>query len=152
MRISHSILAFLLLLASRSAFADDEDSSFTVPYPSHQFTKIPEAITQAKDSGFADYAEVIKRAARKDSHALARLFYIDWKTQWDAAGGELHNSVMRQMLLIWGDYDFAAVLARQSVEIQKSVSSNFRMQPQDAHFAILFPRTAAIGDRVWPKR
>ena len=152
MRIRHSILALLLLLASRSAFAYDEDSSFTVPCPSRHFTKIPEAIAQAKDSGFADYLEVVKRAATKNSHALARLFYIDSKTQWDAAGGELQNSVMRQMLLVWGDYDFAEALARQPVEIQKDVASNFRIQPQDVHFAILFPRTAAIGDRVWPKR
>jgi hypothetical protein len=152
MRTRHSILALLLLLASRSAFAYDEDSSFAVPYPSRHFTKISEAVAQAKDSGFADYLEVVKRAARKNSHALARLFYIDSKTQWDAAGGELQNSVMRQMLLIWGDYDFAEALARQPVEIQKRVSSNFRIQSQDGHFAILFPRTAAIADRVWPKR
>ena len=59
--------------------------------------------------------------------------------------------MMRQMLLIWGDYDFAEALAGQPVEIQKGVSSNFRIQPQDKRFAILFPRTAAIGDRVWLK-
>jgi hypothetical protein len=142
----------LWLVAIHSVFAFDEDSSFTVPYPSRDFTKIPEAVAQAKESGFTDYPEVVRRAAKKDSRALARLFYIDSKTQWDAAGGELQNSVMRQMLLIWGDYDFAGALAHQPVEIQKGVSSNFRMQPQDKRFAILFPRTAAIGDRVWPKR
>jgi hypothetical protein len=45
---------------------------------------------------------------------------------------------MRQMLLIWGDYDFAEALARQPTEIRKAVSSNFRVQPQDKDFAILF--------------
>ena len=153
MRTPRPVLPLLLwLVAIQSVFAFDEDSSFTIPYPSRDFTKIPEAVAQAKQSGFADYPEIVRRAAKKDSRALVRLFYIDSKTQWDAAGGELQNSVMRQMLLIWGDYDFAEALARQPVEIQRGVSSNFRMQPQDVHFAILFPRTAAIGDRVWPKR
>jgi hypothetical protein len=110
------------------------------------------SVTQARDSGFSDYLMVVHRAAKKDSGALKRLFYIDAKTSWDAAGGEMQNSVMRQMLLIWGDYDFAEALARQPAEIRKAVSSNFRLQPQDKNFAILFPRTAAIGEEVLPKR
>ena len=141
----------LWLIAKHSVFAFDEDSSFTIPYPSRDFTKMPEAVAQAKQSGFTDYPEIVRRAAKKDTRALARLFYIDSKTQWDAAGGELQNSVMRQMLLIWGDYDFAAALARQSIEIQKAVSGNFRLRSQDKRFAILFPLTAAIGNRVWSK-
>jgi hypothetical protein len=96
----------LWLVAIHSVFAFDEDSSFIVPYPSRDFTKIPEAVAQAKESGFADYPEIVRRAAKKDSRALARLFYIDSETQWDAAGGELQNSVMRQMLLVWGRLRF----------------------------------------------
>jgi hypothetical protein len=132
--------------------AYNEDSSFTVFYPSRDFSDIEESVTQAKGSGFPDYLMVVHRAAKKDGRALKRLFYIDAKTSWDAAGGEVQNSVMRQMLLIWGDYDFAEALARQPIEIRKAVSSNFRIQPQDKNFAILFPLTAAIGEQVWPKR
>jgi hypothetical protein len=128
------------------------DSSFTVFYASRNFDGIDEAITQARESGFGDYSEVVKRCAKKDLRALKRLFYIDAKTRWDAAGGELQNSVMRQMLLVWGDYDFAAALADQPLEVQKAVCSNFGFQPQDKSFPILFPRTGAIRNRVFPKR
>src|SRR5438552_13133480 len=90
MRTPRPMLPLLLwLVAIQSVFAFDEDSSFTIPYPSRDFTKIPEAVAQAKQSSFADYPEIVRCAAKKDSRALVRLFYVDSKTQWDAAGSEL---------------------------------------------------------------
>lgn len=149
-----SLFAAALALVARSGavFGYDEDSSFTVPYPSRDFSKAAEAIAQAKESGYSDYADVVQRAARKDSGALKRLFLIDSKARWDAAGGELELSIIRQMLLIWGDYDFARVLGQQPHEIQAHVSAHFRLEPQDRQFAVLFPHTASIVERTKPKR
>jgi hypothetical protein len=141
----------IIACAAPNAIAYDPDS-FTVFYPSRDFTDIGEAVSQAQENGFHGYSAVVKRAARKDRKALSRLFYIDAHASWDAAGAELQNSVMRQMLLLWGDYDFALVLGHQPREIQKHVCSNFRMEPYDKSFSVLFPHTAEIMNRVWSKQ
>ena len=145
------IVTALICLAIRSTLAQGVEASFTVFYPSHVVSGSSESADQAKKSGFADYISIVQHAAKKNQRALSRLFLIDSKTSWDAAGGEVQNSVMLQMLLIWGDHDFAAALSHEPVEIQKNVTSNFGGQPRARDFAILFPSTAAIRNRMWHK-
>ncbi len=119
-------------------------TTFAVPYSEPDLHAHPEDRSQACSS---DYTAALNHAATKDESALKRLFYISANSDWDAAGGELHTSAMRRMLLLWGDIDFARVLGRQPLIIRQKVLAFLTEHGRDPSVAHLFPHTYAAGGR-----
>ena len=109
----------------------------------------PDFHVQPEDRGQAcspDYAAVMVQAATKDEHALERLFYISAHSSWDTSPGECHTGAMRRMLLVWGDIDFARVLARQPARTRRKVVHNLNWAVPDPAIPYLFPHTYAVAN------
>jgi len=87
----------------------------------------------------------MEKAARKDEKALERVFYISAHSRWDAAGAEFHDSYMRRLLLLWGDIDFARVLARQPAATRRKILRTLSVG--DRSIPELFPHTYAAASR-----
>jgi hypothetical protein len=121
-----------------------EKPGFQILYSDPDFTAEPEEVAA---SGDPDYQRVLRQAAGKHGDALERLFAISARGLWDVAAAEFHHSNMRRMLLVWGDADFARVLARQPRAIRRAVDEALSW-PQESEFRHHFPQTYAVAKKT----
>jgi hypothetical protein len=115
-----------------------------VAFSDPAFTTEPEDRSQASAR---DYPAVLHKAATKSEPALERLFQISASSSWDAAGAEFHFSHMRRMLLLWGDHDFAVVLARQPKTVRREILQAISFSGPDPAIPYLFPRTYSAATK-----
>ena len=57
-----------------------------------------------------DYRVLMQRAIKKDLVALRRLIHLCTNRHFDGAAAEVHAQCLRDLLTLWGDVPFAAVL------------------------------------------
>jgi hypothetical protein len=135
---------FLIVAGPLSSAPQNDNYSFEVDYTKRGIW------TQSEDRGQAccpDYQTAMEQAARKNEKALERVFYISAHSQWDGAGAEFHDSYMRRLLLLWGDIDFAQVLARQPTATRHYLLHTLTLGGQDRSIRELFPHTYAAASR-----
>ena len=128
---------------SAPPISKDLPASITVFYPAANFSVEPEENGQVYRGGFSDYRSVVRAAAAKDRTALARFLDISANTPFDAAGGEQHQSTVCQMLLRWGDHDFAEVLRTRPVVTRKQIL--LQLTRSSNKLAVIFPLTTAAA-------
>lgn len=141
---SHCIAPLILGVAVTGCTSPDahlDRNVFSVAFSNPKFRVEEEERTQASDR---DYPSVLQRAAAKDERALRRLFHISAESRWSASGSEFHRGTMRRLLLVWGDADFAGVLAQQTVAVRQHILHVLSAH-EDPAIPHLFPRTYAAG-------
>ena len=148
LRVTLALLSALLAAHTLCAAPENNVYTFTVWYTKEGIW------TQSEDRHQAccpDYKAAMEKAAEKDEKALERIFYISTHSEWDGAGGEFHTSYMRRLLLLWGDVDFARVLALQPAETRRKILRTLNLGGQDRFFPELFPHTAAGRPHIKPR-
>jgi hypothetical protein len=111
--------------------------------------QLQEGVGAYSRPGF-DYAATLLKASRKDPAALATFLQNCHQVSSSAAGNEMNNAVMLGLLLRWGDFDFAAIVARQKPAVRKDLFDRFPYRGGDAdNLAHIFPLTAkACGRKI----
>jgi hypothetical protein len=108
---------------------------------------ISEAIAAYQCDDF-DYAKILLDASRKNPAALAAFLQHCHQGTMSAAGGEMNDSAFLGLLLRWGDYDFAAVVAKQSRNVRKDLLERFWLEPWRSsaldNFVCIFPLTSRL--------
>ena len=118
--------------------AEGEIAGFRPWYSTRKFYYIGEPTQEAARHGY-DFREIVARSAHKDPAALRTLLDMR-ECNFDGAAGEMHMSVIAEMMLLWGDYDFSRVLASTPRQVRKKWKSSFA----EPTLRMCFPLTSDV--------
>ena len=113
---------------------------FRPAYSTRKFFYVGDPAEAARKHGY-DYKAIVSRAAHKDAGALRQLFSMGPECAFDGAASEMHGSVLVEMMLLWGDYDFSRAIHSMSPNMKKSLQARFGGS-YDEVTRICFPLTA----------
>jgi hypothetical protein len=103
-----------------------------------------------------DYGRVLHRARAGDEHSLSILFRVTDKV--DGLGSELHCGYLQDLLRLYGDARFAAVLGKETKPVRESVIDSldfaFAVFSKRLNWSVEFQSTYKLGShrtrRLYP--
>lgn len=138
MRTLLSLIAFLLVAACTNQ--PQRSGEALAAYLDQPY--YAEASDAARAAGI-DYRVLMQRAIKKDPVALRRLIRLCANRHFDGAAAEVHAQYLRDLLTLWGDVPFAAVIHDLSAAERQALRRVF----SDAfyrRFPNSYPATARI--------